>query len=47
MKRLIALVIAASFAALATGCNTMQGMGKDVEKGGEKIQKESIEHKNY
>lgn len=47
MKRLIALVLAASFAVLATGCNTMQGLGKDVERGGEKIQKESIEHKNY
>jgi len=30
-----------------TGCNTMQGAGKDVERGGEKIQKEAIEHKNY
>jgi predicted small secreted protein len=47
MKRLIALVLAASFAVLATGCNTMQGAGKDVERGGEKIQKEAIEHKNY
>ena len=48
MKRLIALVIAASFAALSTaGCNTMQGVGKDVERGGEKIQKESIEHTKY
>ncbi|MFH1605029.1 MAG: entericidin A/B family lipoprotein [Pseudomonadota bacterium] len=25
--------------ALLTGCNTMQGMGKDLEKAGEKIQK--------
>ena len=47
MKRAIALILAASFAMLATACNTMQGMGRDVEKGGEKIQKESIEHKNY
>lgn len=47
MKRLIALVMAASFAMLATACNTMQGVGKDVERGGEKIQKESVEHKNY
>lgn len=47
MKRLIALVLAASFAVLATGCNTMQGAGKDIEKGGEKVQKEAIEHKNY
>jgi len=47
MKRVIALVLAASFAMLATACNTMQGLGRDVEKGGEKVQKEAIEHKNY
>jgi predicted small secreted protein len=47
MKRLIALVLAASFAVLATGCNTMQGLGKDVERGGEKVQKEAVEHKKY
>jgi predicted small secreted protein len=29
------------------GCNTVQGAGKDVERGGEKIQKEAVEHKNY
>ena len=46
-RKLILATLAASFAALASGCNTMQGVGKDVEKGGEKIQKESIEHKNY
>ena len=47
MKRVIALVLAASFAMLATACNTMQGLGRDVERGGEKVQKEAIEHKNY
>jgi entericidin B len=36
------------FAALATAlslsaCNTMTGVGKDVEKGGQKIQEESKE----
>ncbi|HEX9278359.1 MAG TPA: entericidin A/B family lipoprotein [Casimicrobiaceae bacterium] len=36
------------FAALATAlalsaCNTMVGVGKDVEKGGQKIQEESKE----
>jgi len=30
-----------------SGCNTMQGAGKDIEKGGEKIQKEAVEHKKY
>ncbi len=37
MKRLIALVSALAFVGLA-GCNTMQGLGKDVEKTGDKIQ---------
>jgi entericidin B len=46
MKRLIALVVAASFAMLA-GCNTIQGAGKDIERGGEKIQKEAQEAKRY
>lgn len=46
MKRLIALLLAASYVMLA-GCNTMQGAGKDIERGGEKIQKEAQEHKNY
>jgi len=32
-----ALLIALSLAML-TGCNTIQGMGKDIERGGEKLQ---------
>ena len=49
MKKLIAVVLAASYVLLAglAGCNTIQGAGKDVERGGEKIQKEAQEHKNY
>ena len=46
MKRLIALMLAASYVLLA-GCNTIQGAGKDVERGGEKIQKEAQENKKY
>jgi predicted small secreted protein len=46
MKRLIALMLVMSYVVLA-GCNTIQGAGKDVERGGEKIQKEAQEHKNY
>jgi predicted small secreted protein len=37
MKPLIALLLATSFALV--GCNTVQGMGKDIEKAGETIQK--------
>ena len=49
MKRLIALMLVTSYVLLAglAGCNTMQGAGKDIERGGEKIQKEAQEHKNY
>ena len=36
--------VAGIFATLA-GCNTVQGAGKDIERGGEKIQKEAVEHK--
>lgn len=36
MKKLLSLLVAV--VALA-GCNTIQGIGKDIEKGGEAIQK--------
>lgn len=36
MKQLIALVLAAMFLA---GCNTVEGVGKDIKKGGETIEK--------
>jgi entericidin A len=35
MKKLFALILAALFAA---GCNTIEGMGKDIGKAGEKIE---------
>ena len=34
-KTLIAILVAAG---LTAGCNTMQGAGKDLERGGEKVQ---------
>jgi len=36
-KKLIALFSLMTFAMLA-GCNTMEGVGRDVERGGEKLQ---------
>ena len=30
-----------------TACNTMQGAGRDVEKAGQKLQDEAVEHKRY
>lgn len=37
MKTLLALLMSSYFLVLA-GCNTVQGAGKDIERGGEKIQ---------
>ena len=31
-------IILCSFATLLSACNTLQGIGKDIEKGGEAIQ---------
>lgn len=35
VKRLIAVLIAA---VVLAGCNTMEGAGRDIERGGEKVQ---------
>ena len=39
MKRIVCLVVLAGLA--LAGCNTMQGLGKDVEKTGEAIQRKA------
>ncbi len=39
-----ALFLASSFAILS-GCNTVEGAGKDIEKGGKAIKDEAREHK--
>lgn len=40
MKR-IAILVLMVWAVAVTGCNTMKGLGKDVEKAGEAIQKKA------
>jgi predicted small secreted protein len=37
MKKLLALFLLLAAGSL-TGCNTMEGAGKDIERGGEKLQ---------
>ena len=32
---------------MVTGCNTMAGLGRDVEKTGDKIERKAEEKKNY
>jgi len=45
----VRFLLAAAAAALVlpqlTGCNTMHGAGKDIERAGEKIQEEADEHR--
>ncbi|HCE09872.1 MAG TPA: entericidin [Oxalobacteraceae bacterium] len=41
MKRITAWVLLLSSGLLFAGCNTMHGLGKDVEKLGEKVQQKS------
>jgi len=37
ISKLLSLALAAALTALA-GCNTMKGLGEDIERGGEKLQ---------
>ncbi|GAB1393568.1 hypothetical protein MASR1M60_17310 [Rhodocyclaceae bacterium] len=39
MKKILFVLVTAVAALALVGCNTVQGIGKDIEKGGEAIQK--------
>ena len=41
MKKTIALFLLVTSGCLLTACNTMHGLGKDVERLGEKVQEKS------
>ena len=49
LKKLMLVLVALTIGSpvLLTGCNTIQGAGRDVEKAGNKIQEEAVEHKRY
>ena len=38
MKHKAALILVLAACALVSACNTIEGIGKDVERGGEKVQ---------
>ena len=38
-KKLVTLLALAGFAFAVTGCNTVEGVGKDVKAGGEAVEK--------
>ncbi len=41
MRKILMMVAVAAWVALLAGCNTMHGLGTDIERGGEKIQEKS------
>ena len=45
-KLILATMIGASLIMLG-GCNTVEGMGRDVKAGGQKVEGEAAEHKKY
>jgi len=49
LKKLMLVLVALTIGSpmLLTGCNTMQGAGRDISKAGDKVQEEAIEHKKY
>jgi predicted small secreted protein len=51
LKKIVAQLLATAFLAgifgSFAGCNTIEGAGKDIEKGGAAIKEEAREHKNY
>ena len=38
MKRILSIALLAAFAVSVVGCNTVKGVGQDVQKAGEKIE---------
>ncbi|CAG4883041.1 entericidin B membrane lipoprotein [Georgfuchsia toluolica] len=44
---LLAVLFLAGNVVALTACNTVEGAGKDIQKGGEAIKDEAQEHKNY
>jgi predicted small secreted protein len=46
-KILLLLAVLSLGSISLTACNTIQGAGKDVERAGEKVQSEAVEHKRY
>jgi predicted small secreted protein len=49
IKKFMLVFVALSFASpiLLTGCNTVEGAGKDVESAGKAVKNEARENKKY
>ncbi len=47
LKKIAALIALTGFAFAVAGCNTVEGVGKDVKAGGDKIEKAAEKNKTY
>jgi len=45
--RFVAIVALVGLAALVSGCNTVEGIGKDVKAGGAAVEKAAAKSKSY
>jgi predicted small secreted protein len=45
MKKFLLLAMVTFYVLAMTGCNTMEGMGQDVQKAGEKLEESAKKHK--
>jgi len=41
LKRILATLMLLGMLGAIAGCNTMQGLGQDIERGGEKLQEKA------
>lgn len=46
MKKIISIMCLVGMSVGLSACNTIQGAGKDVERGGEKVQDAAVKAKN-
>ncbi|MDO9419950.1 MULTISPECIES: entericidin A/B family lipoprotein [Herminiimonas] len=46
MKKIISIMCLVAMSVGLSACNTIQGAGKDVERGGEKVQDAAVKAKN-
>jgi predicted small secreted protein len=47
LAKILGMMVLTTFVIGLSGCNTMEGMGRDVSAGGDKVTKEAAEHKRY
>ena len=44
LQKIFATLMLLGMLGTIAGCNTMQGLGQDIERGGEKIQEKAARH---